>query len=283
MGLSTSQGIARNNVSLYDNGIDPKKAYQKSLDQMGRFNSFNLKNDQINRLANVTYGYSDDQLKKAMNLNQVTDAADKLKKYGDDLFAIFDKYKDNYKYLGENAGVSDTELTNRLGEARSGFMANADAQKQEYERDMRRMGVNPNSAKFAGFGTSNALQKAAGLSMTQNTVRKDARDESWKENMQVAELGLKAGNSGVGAVSNAANAYGQAGKLFSDQKIKYDSLNESARQYNKSYSLNQDALKLKAQNQAFAQAANRWQKGILQTNRYNGFGNLKSSTYDYGY
>lgn len=285
--FSTSQGVARQNYYPGDYGqnLNGEMAYQKSLDQMGDFNTFSwqMNSGHDIRQDQPRYGYDADQLKEELNLDEVTGAADQLKQYGDSLFDIFDQYQGNFDYLGDNAGVSDGELQSRLGESSSSYLANADSQTAQYEREMRRMGINPNAAKFAGFGTSNALQKAVGLSLTQNQVRKDARDESWNENMQVAQLGLTAGNAGVGAVSTAANAYGQAGQQFTNNKIKYDSLNESARQFDNQYAMQQDALKLQAQNQAFGQASDRWQKGILQKNQYNAAGQYQSSDYEFGY
>ena len=272
-----------------DRGIDPNAAYDRSITQMGNFNTFGLSDYYSSstgkydiRQDEPRYAYDGDSIIEELNLSQVTNAADQLKQYGDDLFAIFDRYQGNYDYLADNAGVSDAELQNRLGLSGSEFQASADAQDQEYQREMRRMGVNPNSAKFAGFGTSNALQKAAGLSMTQNQVRQDARDESWKENMEVAQFGLNAGNSGAGAVATASSAYDLAGQKFSDNKIKYASLNENARQFDNQYALQQDQLKLSAQNQAFTQGAERFQNGMMQTIR-NPWQSNQSISYDYGY
>ncbi|USE38676.1 hypothetical protein [Endozoicomonas sp. SCSIO W0465] len=109
------------------------------------------------------YGYDDQDGTYQLNIEAATDAADTLKEYGDKLFDVFDNYQPNFQYLGDNATVSDAQLQSRLGEASSDYQANSDLQQAEYERDMRRMGVNPNSARFAGFGTSNALHKALSL------------------------------------------------------------------------------------------------------------------------
>ena len=195
---------------------------------------------------------------------------------------MFDNYQPNFQYLGDNATVSDAQLQSRLGEASSDYQANADLQQSEYERDMRRMGVNPNSARFAGFGTSNALHKAAGLSAIQNQVRDTAREESWNRNLDVAELGLDTAKTATDGVSSAASVYKLAADMFTDNKIKYDQLNEAARQYDLGYGFKQDEMKLAAQNQAFNQAANRWQNGLVQTYDNNGKWNYRES-YDYEY
>ncbi|WP_175404743.1 hypothetical protein, partial [Endozoicomonas atrinae] len=67
-----------------------------------------------------------------------------------------------------------------------------------------------------------------------------------------------------------------------DNKIKYDQLNEAARQYDLGYGFKQDEMKLAAQNQAFNQAANRWQNGLVQTYANPGKWNY-SEKFDYEY
>ena len=273
MGIRRSNGITRVNRTFGTKGpaLEPSSAYKRSVAQMGDFNTFSLRNSWHERgkfgLPDVTprYAYNDEESKSQLNIEAATDAADRLKEYGDKLFDVFDNYGSNYQYLGNNATVSDAQLTSRLGQASSEYQANADLRQAEYERDMRRMGVNPNSARFAGFGTSNALHKAAGLSAIQNQVRDTAREESWQRNMDVAGLGLNAAAAGTDGVSSAANVYKIASDMFTDNQIRYDQLNEAARQFDIGYGFKQDELKLAAQNQAFNQGQQRWQNGILQT------------------
>jgi len=258
---------------------------------MGSFNTFSLgssswpwKNNTQPEMPEIAprYAYDDQDGTSQLNIEAATDAADTLKEYGDKLFDVFDNYQTNFQYLGDNATVSDGQLQSRLGEASSDYQANADLQQAEYERDMRRMGVNPNSARFAGFGTSNALHKAAGLSAIQNQTRDTAREESWNRNLDVAELGLDTAKTATDGVSSAASVYKLAADMFTDNKIKYDQLNEAARQYDIGYGFKTDEMKLAAQNQAFNQGQQRWQNGILQTYENNGQLNYRES-FDYGY
>ncbi|WP_066018403.1 hypothetical protein [Endozoicomonas atrinae] len=295
MGMSRSQGYTR--IGRPDSGnsygLTGNSAYQKSLDQMGSFNTFSLgsgsnhfwrRNEAQPQMPDIPrrYAYDDSEQRYQLNIDAATDVADKLKDYGDKLFDVFDNYQPNFQYLGDNATVSDAQLESRLGEATSDYQANADLQQSEYERDMRRMGVNPNSARFAGFGTSNALHKAAGLSAIQNQVRDTAREESWNRNLDVAELGLDTAKTATDGLSSAASVYKVAADMFTDNKIKYDQLNEAARQYDLGYGFKQDEMKLAAQNQAFNQAANRWQNGLVQTYDNNGQWNYRES-FDYEY
>ncbi len=293
MGMTRSQGYTR--IGRPDSGMSygltGNSAYQKSLDQMGNFNTFSLGSSNNHRNSSNGYGlpeitpryaYDDSEQRYQLNINAATDVADQLKEYGDKLFDVFDNYQPNFQYLGDNATVSDAQLESRLGEATSDYQANADLQQSEYERDMRRMGVNPNSARFAGFGTSNALHKAEGLSAIQNQVRDTAREESWNRNLDVAELGLDTAKTATDGLSSAASVYKLAADMFTDNKIKYDQLNEAARQYDLGYGFKQDEMKLQAQNQAFNQAANRWQNGLVQTYENNGKWNYRES-FDYEY
>ena len=294
MGINQLGGITRQNrpFGTAGVGIEPNSAYERSLRQMGDFNTFSLRNDHYSRMKNrgkfdmpdiaPRYAYNDEDNQSQLNIEAATDAADRLKEYGDKLFDVFDNYGSNYQYLGDNATVSDAQLASRLGQASSEYQANADLQQAEYERDMRRMGVNPNSARFAGFGTSNALHKAAGLSAMQNQVRDTARAESWQRNMDVAGLGLNAAAVGTDGVKGAASVYKIASDMYTDNKIKYDQLNEAARQYDLGYGFKQDELKLAAQNQAFSQGQQRWNSGILQTYQDSGKPTYRES-FGYGY
>ncbi|MGO0305036.1 hypothetical protein ACTL6P_00235 [Endozoicomonas acroporae] len=288
MGIRRSQGLTRHQVTDQSYGLTGNSAYQKSLDQMGDFNTFSLgsgsnhfwtRNKPQPQMPDITprYAYDDSEQRYKINVDAATDVADKLKDYGDKLFDVFDNYQPNFQYLGDNATVSDAQLESRLGEATSDYQANADLQQAEYERDMRRMGVNPNSARFAGFGTSNALHKAAGLSAIQNQVRDTAREESWNRNLDVAELGLNTAKVATDGVSSAANVYKLAADMYTDNKIKYDQLNETARQFDVGYGFRQDEMKLAAQNQAFNQAAQRWQNGLVQHYENNGKPNYRES------
>ena len=157
MGISRSQGFTRVGIPDSGNsyGLTGNSAYQKSLDQMGSFNTFSLSsNNRQSRNRNggngygmpdITprYAYDEAENRSTINVDAATDVADKLKDYGDKLFDVFDNYQTNFQYLGDNATVSDAQLQSRLGEASSDYQANADLQQAEYERDMRRMGVNP--------------------------------------------------------------------------------------------------------------------------------------------
>ncbi|WP_422491490.1 hypothetical protein [Endozoicomonas sp. ALE010] len=295
MGVSRSQGYTRVGMpdSGHSYGLTGNSAYQKSLDQMGSFNTFSLGSGSGHygqggkaqpAMPDIAprYAYDDQGSTHQLNIDAATDAADTLKQYGDKLFDVFDNYQPNFQYLGDNATVSDAQLESRLGEAISDYQANADLQQAEYERDMRRMGVNPNSARFAGFGTSNALHKAAGLSAIQNQVRDTAREESWNRNLDVAELGLDTARTATDGVSSAANVYKLAADMYTDNKIKYDQLNEAARQFDVGYGFRQDEMKLAAQNQAFNQAQQRWQHGLVHKYENNGKWNY-SETVDYEY
>ena len=285
MGYGRSQGISRHYRDSTDQGYGLGDAYQKSLDQMGMLNTISLNGHGASydiRQDESRYTYDAGELKGQLNLDRITGAAEQLNDYGEQMFDLFDQYKPQYEYIAENAGVSGNELNLRLADSGARYNANYDAMMKEAERDFARMGVNPNSGRFAAMKTTNALGKAAGHTANQNQVRQNARAEDMNERLQAASLGLNLGNTAAGAVGNAAQLYGQAGQAFTDNKIRYDSLNESARQYDHNYALQQDQLKLGAQNQAFAQASDRFNKGVVQQID-NAYKPNQKISYKYGY
>ena len=185
--------------------------------------------------------------------------------YGDQLFDLFEQYKPQYEYIAANAGVSSAELGQRLADSGARYSANQDAMEAEANRALERMGVNPNSGRYAAMKTGNALSKAAGYSMNDNVVREQARTEDMDERMQAAQLGLGVGNQGLGAYGQASNAYASAGQQLSNEKYKYDALNENARQFNVNANQNKVSQYAGLQNQFFGQASDRWKNGMVET------------------
>ena len=120
MGMTRSQGFTRRGIpdSGMSYGLTGNSAYQKSLDQMGNFNTFSLGGSNNRNSSNgyglpdITprYAYDDSEQRYQLNIDAATDVADQLKEYGDKLFDVFDNYQPNFQYLGDNATVSDAQL-----------------------------------------------------------------------------------------------------------------------------------------------------------------------------
>ncbi len=78
------------------------------------------------------------------------------------------------------------------------------------QRTMSRMGVNPNSGRFAGMLTDWGLARAAGEAAAKNNARKQARDESFTRNAGIAGIAQQGAGQAIDAASAAARAYGSA-------------------------------------------------------------------------
>jgi hypothetical protein len=85
-------------------------------------------------------------------------------------------------------------------------------------RNMSRMGINPNSGRFAGMDVDIALTRAAAEAGARNLARIQARNENFSRANTLANLGhkysslgLNAANSATSALNGATNAYTAAG------------------------------------------------------------------------
>ena len=71
-------------------------------------------------------------------------------------------------------------------------------------RNLTRMGINPNSGRFAGMDQSYALARAAAEAGARNQARIQARNENFSRAKSIADLGHNYSSMGL----NAANAAG---------------------------------------------------------------------------
>ena len=242
--------------------------YQPSLEQFYGMNDGledYLQSDFLDEGFNSYYQYNPEQVQQDLNLEQQQGLVDQITEYGDDLFDLFEQYKPQYEYIAENAGVSGAELSNRLADSGARYSANADTMEDAANRALQRMGVNPNSGRYAAMKTGNSLSKAAGYSANQNQVRTDARAEDMNERMQAAQMGLGLSNQGMNAYGNAINSYASMGQQLTNEKYKYDALNEQARQFNISANQSKVGQYAGLQNQFYKQAADRWDNGTYNT------------------
>ena len=103
-------------------------------------------------------------------------------------------------------------------------------------RNMTRMGINPNSGRFAGMEQSFALNRAAAEAGARNLARIQARNENFSRAGTLAglgynysRLGLNATNSATSALNSAAgnqDRYVQSIGTMGNQEIKLDGLNQ---------------------------------------------------------
>lgn len=269
MGVNRSNNITYNSYDpFHNNGIIPS-ATEYTRQQ---WDGLNLDLDDSS-----TPQWDQQEVSDNLYINEREQYAEQMADYGQQMFDLFDQYKPQYEYIAENAGVSGAELGQRLADSGAQYNANYDAMTADAERDLQRMGVNPNSGRYAAMTTGNALSKAAGYSMNQNQVRSQASQEDMNERMQAAQLGLQVGGQGVNSVNAAGNLYGQMGSQIQSSKQFYDQMQESSRQFNTS-------AKIQAENSQFNQAQQRYQNGLQANYRIDPFtGGAKDMHYTYGF
>ena len=196
---------------------------------------------------------------------------DEREGFAEDMFNLFDLYKPQMEHIAENAGVSGAELSSNLANSGARYNANYDAMTEEANRDLRRMGVNPNSGRYAAMTTGNALGKAAGYSANQNQVRQASKAQDMNERLQAAQIGLNVGGQG-------ANMYGQMGAQMQGAKQFYDQMGEQSRQFNTNAAMQSDQMKLAAHGQMTNEAMNRHNQGLqVEDNGWRG------KSYSYGF
>lgn len=104
-------------------------------------------------------------------------------------------------------------------------------------RNLTRMGINPNSGRFAGMEQNFALNRAAAEAGARNLARIQARNENFARAGSLAgigynysALGLNAANSATSALNSAAgnqDRYIQSIGTMGNQEIKLDRLNQA--------------------------------------------------------
>lgn len=145
-------------------------------------------NNQGSRLNSLSGNFSS----AASELNDV--AIGNLLKYGE---------------VSENDLVGQATTDNTLA-----YNKAADAAR----RNMSRMGINPNSGRFAGMDIDIALTRAAAEAGARNLARIQARNENFNRAQTLANFGkgyndlaLNAANAATNALRSATNAYTAAG------------------------------------------------------------------------
>lgn len=89
------------------------------------------------------------------------------------------------------------------------------------QRNLTRMGINPNSGRFAGMNQSFAINRAAAEAGARNQARLQARNENFQRANAIAglgynynSLGLNAANSATSALSGATSALNSGANAY---------------------------------------------------------------------
>ncbi|RLA59934.1 MAG: hypothetical protein DRQ89_13465 [Epsilonproteobacteria bacterium] len=165
--------------------------------------------------------------------------ASQLAQFGEGAYELFDKFVPGMEYIAENQGVSEGELSNRLGEGSSSYQSNIDNQLDQQERHLGRMGIDPTSGAYTDNMGNMRMSAAAGQSANQQGILKNARTEDWEQRLSAAGIGLNVAGQGTNALNVATGAYSDAMGMYGDMYGDYvggignmANLTENARQYN---------------------------------------------------
>jgi hypothetical protein len=131
-------------------------------------------------------------------------------------------------YLGVSDDINETAINNllRFGEVDEGaLLGNAstdttlayDKAWDAAQRDLTRMGINPNSGRFAGAAQSYALNRAAAEAGARNQARLQARNENFQRANTIAGLGYNYANLGMNAINSATSAFANAANVRNSQ------------------------------------------------------------------
>jgi len=127
---------------------------------------------------------------------------------------VMDNYNSTYMpAIGRASQLANVSEEEAAGKAAVSSGLSYDNALGINQRTMSRMGVNPNSGRFAGMLTDWGLARAAGEAAAKNTARKQARDESFSRNAGIAGIAQQGASQAIGAASSAAGAYGNAAQL----------------------------------------------------------------------
>lgn len=191
---------------------------------------------------------------------------------------------------------TDAYRAQQRGQAVNAVQQQTDLQRQVMNRNMTRMGVDPNSARFASMNGMMAGQTALNKVMAANAADRSARDEwvkglgainamggklaeSSQKSMQTAadmgRVGLLGADLGAIASDRANNAYANSASAAASSQNAATNAANAARQAtdaDRTYSLNLGRLAL--DREALTSGILFKQQGIDTTNKTNSFGNV---------
>ncbi|SHG34433.1 hypothetical protein SAMN02745753_03741 [Marinomonas polaris DSM 16579] len=140
----------------------------------------------------------------------------------------YEYYKTTYRPLEEeivaNAGLSDAEQQEMVTTAGLTTQSAFDSAEASRNRNLQRMGVNPNSGAYAENTRKSAISKAVAKANSQNTARSQAEEIDYNQKVAAVGLGKGLSSSAAGLMSSAssnyanqASAYGLNAQMYGQQ------------------------------------------------------------------
>ena len=140
----------------------------------------------------------------------------------------YDYYKTTYRPLEEeivaNAGLSDAEQQEMVTKAGLTTQSAFDSAEASRNRNLQRMGINPNSGAYAENTRKSAISKAVAKANSQNTARAQAEEMDYNQKVAAVGLGKGLPTAAAGLMSSAssnyanqASAYGLNAEMYGKQ------------------------------------------------------------------
>lgn len=175
------------------------------------------------------------QLKSA--INDQGDITNSLEQQGSRLNSLSGNYITTANTINDTAlpnllKYSEVSENDLVGRATTDNTLSYNKAYDAAQRNMTRIGINPNSGRFAGMEQSFALNRAAAEAGARNLARIQARNENFSRAGTLAglgynysTLGLNAANSATSALNSAAanqDRYVQSIGTMDNQAVKLD-------------------------------------------------------------
>lgn len=163
-------------------------------------------------LLNKYQGLSEDYLQRSANqLNQANANAQNLGTYGTNFLARYNQDVVPMQNAARTAALFNPNLVDKAG---VDAQLEVNNQMGAVQRNLSRMGVNPNSGRFQGLMQQAALEGAAQKAGAKTRAYAAEREGSFGRLMQAAGLGSEQAGLGLNALSTAASQAGNAAAGF---------------------------------------------------------------------
>jgi hypothetical protein len=130
----------------------------------------------------------------------------------------FHYYKTTYRPLEEeivaNAGISDAEQQEMVTKAGLTTQSAFDSAEASRNRNLQRMGINPNSGAYAENTRKSAISKAVAKANAQNTTRAQAEEMDYNQKVAVVGLGKGLPTAAAGLMSSASSNYANQASTY---------------------------------------------------------------------
>lgn len=137
----------------------------------------------------------------------------------------YNYYKTTYRPLEEeivsNAGLSDAEQQEMVTTAGLTTQSAFDSAEASRNRNLQRMGVNPNSGAYAENTRKSAISKAVAKANSQNTARSQAEEMDYNQKVAAVGLGKGLSSSAAGLMSSASSNYANQASAYGLQANMY--------------------------------------------------------------